>query len=75
MYFIMLSSMKIKRVDWSPKKRATAITLQKEGYSFRQIAKKLGDGATASGIQKLWKRFDETKSIQNQKGRGKREKS
>ncbi|XP_047124258.1 uncharacterized protein LOC124806974 [Hydra vulgaris] len=30
----------VKRSDWLPKKRATAITLRKEGYSYRAIADK-----------------------------------
>jgi len=34
------------KVEWSPKKKATTITLQKEGYSFREIVAKLGKGAS-----------------------------
>jgi len=44
----------VKRMDWSPKKRAAAITLRKEGYSYREVAAKLGQGVTPSGIRKLF---------------------
>ena len=64
-----------KRVDWSPKKRATAITLRNEGYSFREIAGKIGCGVTASGIRKLCKRFETTKSIETKLGRGRKRKT
>lgn len=62
----------VKRADWSPKKRATAITLRNEGYSYREIAAKVGHGVTPSGIRKLVKRFGVTGSIENQTGRGRR---
>ena len=42
-----------KRVDWSPKKRVTAITLKAEGYSYRRISEKLGGGGTASAVRKV----------------------
>lgn len=38
----------VKRLDWSPKKRAIAVTLRSEGYSLREIADKIGGGAFAS---------------------------
>lgn len=60
------------RFDWSPKKRTTAITLRNEGYSFRQIAVKMGQGVTASGVYKLCKRFKTSKSIETQIGRGRK---
>ena len=60
----------VKRMDWSPKKRATAIALRKEGYSYREVAAKLGNGVTLSGIRKLCKRFQETGSVENKTGRG-----
>lgn len=60
----------VKRQDWSPKKRAIAITLRKEGYSYRQIATKIGQGVTASGIRKLCVRFESFGSVQTQPGKG-----
>ena len=57
-------------MDWSPKKRATAITLRKERYSYREVAAKLVHGVTPSGIRKLFKRFQETGSVENKTGRG-----
>jgi len=36
----------IKRLDWSPKKHVTAVTLRSEGYSIREIADNIGGGAT-----------------------------
>lgn len=62
----------VKRHDWSPKKRATAITLRKEGYSYREIASKIGQGVTSAGVLKLCKRFEETGTIQNKDGRGRK---
>lgn len=62
----------VKRVDWSPKKRATAVTLQKEGYSYREIAAKIGQGVSPAGVLKLCRRFDETGTIQNKSGRGRK---
>lgn len=47
---------KQKRVDWSPGKRARAITLREEGYTYQAIAEKLGFGATKSGVRKLCNR-------------------
>jgi len=61
-----------RRKDWSPKKRATAVTLRKEGYSYRQIAVKIGDGVTASGIRKLFKRFEVSGSVTTQPGKGRK---
>ena len=59
-----------KRKDWSPKKRVTAITLRKEGYSYRAVADKIGCGVTASGVRKLCKRYEDTGSVETQAGRG-----
>ena len=57
------------RADWSQKKRATALALRKEGYSYRQIAEKIDRSMTPSGIRKLCERFKVTGSIKNQPGR------
>jgi len=62
----------VKRLDWSPKKRATAITLQKEGYSYREIAAKIGQGVSPAGVLKVCKRFAETGTIKNKAGRGRK---
>ena len=61
-----------KRLDWSPKKRAIAVTLRKEGYSYREIASKIGQGVTPAGVLKLCKRFTETGSVQTKQGRGRK---
>jgi len=66
--FAGMSAKQVKRMDWSPK-RAIAITLWKEGYSYPEVAAQLGHGATASGVRKLFKRFEETGSVKNQSGR------
>lgn len=63
---------KVKRADWSPKKRATAVTLRNEGYSYQQIARKIGQGVTASGVRKLCVRFAETGSIVTASGKGRK---
>ena len=62
----------VKRLDWSPKKRATIITLRKEGYSYREVAAKVGCGVSASGVQKLCKRFEISGSVQSQAGKGRK---
>jgi len=63
---------KVKRADWSPKKRATAVTLRNEGYSYQQISRKIGQGVTASGVRKLCVRFAETGSIATASGKGRK---
>jgi len=68
--FYVVAMVNVKRQDWSPKKRSTAITLRNEGYSYRQIASNLGGGATPSAVCKLFKRFKETKNIKNKSGKG-----
>lgn len=61
-----------KRLDWSLKKRATAITLRKEGYSYRKIAAKMGQGVSPAGVLKVCQRFAETGTIKNKAGRGRK---
>ena len=63
---------KASRVDWSPKKRSAAITLKREGYSYREIAKKIDPSMTPSGIWKLCVRFQATGLISNQTGKGRK---
>jgi len=60
------------RVDWSPKKRSSAVTLRREGYSYREIAARLDPNMTPSGIRKLCLRFDSTGSVSNQPGKGRK---
>lgn len=48
---------------WSPKKRAVAVTLRKEGYTLQAIAKKIGGGATESGVWKVFRKFQETGKV------------
>jgi len=61
-----------KRVDWSPKKRSTKIVLRKEGYSYRQIAAKMGNGVSPGGVQNLCKRFKTSGAITSKTGRGRK---
>lgn len=55
---------------WSPKKRAAAVTLRQEGYTYGQVARKLGGGATASGVMKLWRKFENTGKVVDKKRSG-----
>lgn len=48
---------------WSPKKRSIAITLRDEGYTYRQVAERLGGKATFSAVRKLCMKFDDTKAV------------
>ena len=41
-----------------------------EGYSYREVAGKLGHGVTPSGIRKMFKCFQETGSVENKTARG-----
>jgi len=55
---------------WSPKKRAAAVTLRQEGYSYGQVARKLGGGATASGVMRLCRKFETTGKVMDKKRSG-----
>jgi transposase len=66
--------MVFKRVDWSPSKRSKAITLRQEGYTYQEIALKLGAGATKSGIRKVCERYKVTNSTKNAKKSGRKKK-
>ena len=50
-YFSGMCAKHVQSMDWSPKKRDTAIALRKEGYSYREVVAKLGHGVTPSGIR------------------------
>lgn len=60
---------------WSPKKRAIAVTLRNEGYTYAEIAKRIGGKATHSGVLKVCKKFQETKSVADKGRSGRRRKS
>jgi transposase len=45
--------------------KVTAITLIEEGYSYRQIAIRIGENVQPSTIQRLKKKYDETGKIKN----------
>jgi transposase len=62
----------VQRQDWSRRKRSAAITFRKLGYSYRQIASKLGGVATHSGDLKLLKRYEVAGSIKIKPGRGRK---
>jgi transposase len=48
---------------WSPKKRSTAIILRKEGYTYEQIAEKIGGGVGKSAVRKVCVKFLNFKTI------------
>ena len=48
---------------WSPKKRSTAIILRKEGYTYDEIAKKIGSGATKAAVWKICHKFGNSGTI------------
>ena len=54
---------------WSPTKQCKAVTLRGEGYS--EIAKKLGNGATKSGVRKVCESFKATNTFKNMPKNGK----
>jgi transposase len=54
---------RVKNRFWSPRKRAKAVALRELGLTYDDIAKKLGNGATKSGVRKLCVKFTETKSF------------
>ena len=56
---------------WSPTKQCKAVTLRGEGYSYMEIAKKLGNGATKSVVRKVCDRFKETNTFKNMPKNGK----
>ena len=56
---------------WSPTKRCKAVTLRGEGYSYIDFAKKLGIGATKSGVRKVCERFKATNTFKSMPKNGK----
>ncbi|CAK9796081.1 Transposable element Tc1 transposase [Anthophora plagiata] len=63
-----------KRVDWSPGKRGKAVALREEGYTYEEIAKRLGSGATKSGVRKLCIRVANTGSTKSAARTGRKSK-
>jgi transposase len=57
---------------WSPKKRAIVVTLRGEGYTYQQIADKVGAGATKSGVFKLYKKFEVLGQVTDKKRIGRK---
>ncbi|KAJ4451578.1 hypothetical protein ANN_03047 [Periplaneta americana] len=60
--------------EWTRSKRSRAVTLREEGYTFKEIARKLGNGATVSGVQKVWQRYKSTKSCKRTSRTGRKPK-
>ena len=56
---------------WSPTKRCKAVTLRGEAYSYMEIAKKLGNVATKSGVRNVCERFKATNTFKNMPKNGK----
>jgi len=48
---------------WSPKKRAIAVTLGNEGYTYREIANQLSGQASFLAVRKLCMKFETTKVV------------
>jgi transposase len=63
------------KLKWSPKKRATAIVLRREGYTYQQIADKIGGGTTSSGAYRICKKFLNFNTIKDLPGRGRKKKT
>ncbi|KAF2896831.1 hypothetical protein ILUMI_09341 [Ignelater luminosus] len=55
-------------------KRGKAVTLREEGYTYEEIAKRLGDGATKSGVRKLCIRIANTGSTKSAARTGRKSK-
>src|ERR1043165_3377930 len=48
---------KTKSRNWSPKKRAIALSLRSEGHTYEEIAQKIGGGADKSGVVRVCRKF------------------
>ena len=60
---------------WSPKKRAIAMTLCHEGYTFEDIAIRIGGRATKSGVYKLCTKFEKHGQVIDRKRLGQKKKT
>lgn len=56
---------KAKGHYWSPKKRAVAVTLRQEGYTYDQIAKRIGGGADKSGVYRVCLKFEQFGTVKD----------
>ena len=56
---------------WSPTKLCKAVKLRGEGYSYMEIAKRLGNGATKTGVRKVCERFKASNTFKNMPKNGK----
>lgn len=65
------STMDSSRI-WSPKKRAVAVTLKSEGYTYQQIANRIGGKAAHSGVLKLCGKFYVSNSVLDKPRLGRR---
>ena len=59
---------------WSPKKQSTAVILRKEGYTYEQIAAKIGGGVGKGVVQEVYGKFLKCNTI-NDLPRGNKKKS
>lgn len=57
---------------WSPKKRAMAVVLCMEGYTYAEIAAKIGWGVGKSAVQKICFKFEQTGSVKDLPRSGRR---
>ena len=62
----------VQRVDWSPRKRCKIVLLNEQGYSYEEIRRHIDGNLTKGGISKFLKRYKETRSLQNQTGKGRK---
>jgi transposase len=56
---------------WSPKKRATAVVLRKEGYSYAEIAEKLG-GVSRSSVLRVCQKFEQLGNVRDRPRSGRK---
>ncbi len=59
-----------QRIDWSPRDRCKI--LRDKYYSYEEIIREIGENFTKSGICKHLKRNEETQSLQNKTGKGRK---
>jgi len=57
---------------WSPKKRATAVILRKEGYSYAAIAEKIGGGVGKSTVRKICLKFEQFGNVKDRPRSGRK---
>ena len=57
--------MKGKGHYWLPKKRAVAVTLRQEGYTYEQIANRIGGGVDKSGVRRVCLKFEQFGTVKD----------